>query len=725
MNTEVLPALAALGGGSVLIGSIYVAEKKRESAMRADRVHLKVRFPAGLDEATARAAISGLTGIGTTNELVVETIATGSGITFGLIVPRTAAAATIATLSSTVPGIRLEDAEPISGLATIAASLYVPRHVVLRDDDAGHGARAMLGVLGRLHDEDETVAVRWALRPGRPSPPPARTSDEDADRQALRRTLEGRANGPGLVASGLVMVRATSITRARDLLNQVTAVIGARQARHGGIRPTIGRGRSLAALPKTTRTSGWLSAGQLLPLLAVPLGTEPIHNVEAGGARERLAGRDVARTGRVLFVGRDVHGERPIALSPTAARHHLGIIGPSGVGKSELVETAIVSDIKAGHGGVALDGKGDALDPILDRTGADADRIIVIDPGDLSRPTPGIDVLHAGNPDLAADVFLGVLGSLFESTFGIRTQLWGRLGLRTLAATPGTTLVQLGRLFSDPAFRRRALANLDDEVALSQWADYESLSPNAKAEHVQSPMAKVSTLLSRPAVRAVLSNPDPTISIDEIIAERKWLLVSLSPALIGDAAAKLIGAALMHATWVAVENRAKLRPEQRHPAFIYIDEFASLATLPISFELLAERSRGLGVGLCVAFQTLRRIPPDVRSSLMGNFASVIAFRSNAEEAPLLAREMPGLDARDLQSLGRFEVAARIGTSGAGAGVAVVTGRTEPLPPSQNTAEMIRDRSAAKYGSPLPAKAAPAPAAEPDSDLPLGRGRSAS
>ena len=138
--------------------------------------------------------------------------------------------------------------------------------------------------------------------------------------------------------------------------------------------------------------------------------------------------------------------------------------------------------------------------------------------------------------------------------------------------------------------------------------------------------------------------------------------------------------------------------EQRHPVFIFADEFATLTNgLPFGFEVLAERARGLGAGLTVALQTLERVPEPTRSALVGNAATFITFRAGASEAALVARQLPGLTDADVMALGRFEVAARVGT-GVGSSVAVVTGRTEPLPPSTGQAQRIRDLSAARYGA---------------------------
>ena len=44
--------------------------------------------------------------------------------------------------------------------------------------------------------------------------------------------------------------------------------------------------RSLAALPRTTRASGWLNVAEALPLLSWPVGDRPVPGVELGAARE-------------------------------------------------------------------------------------------------------------------------------------------------------------------------------------------------------------------------------------------------------------------------------------------------------------------------------------------------------------------------------------------------------------------------------------------------------
>jgi hypothetical protein len=284
------------------------------------------------------------------------------------------------------------------------------------------------------------------------------------------------------------------------------------------------------------------------------------------------------------------------------------------------------------------------------------------------------------------------------------------LAIKTLSEIQGASLADMGRLFYEEPYRRAAVARLHDPFLISSWQAYEGLSDAAKAEHVQAPMARVMTLLSRPKVRAVLASPEPKLDIPQLFREKKWLFVSLAPGVLSEAGATLVGAAVMYAIWSAIEARVALAPARRHPIFLYVDELATLTNgLPFGFELLAERARGLGAGLTVALQTLRRIGEPTQSALVGNLATICSFRAGAKEAPRLAMEFPGLSAADLQALGRFEVAARVGT-GSGSAVSVVTGRTEPLGPVTGQAEAIRETSAHRYGTnPEPAAPTPAPA----------------
>jgi Type IV secretion-system coupling protein DNA-binding domain len=498
---------------------------------------------------------------------------------------------------------------------------------------------------------------------------------------------------PSLVrVSGLVLVRAGTYARARELADHVLGCVRSRRGAIGGVRTRTTRGfRSSDVQPQTRPSDGWLSTPELLGLLAWPLGSAPAAGVEVSSFREIAASTNIPRTGRRLFVGRDAGGERDIALSPTSARQHVAVLGPTGSGKSAVLARSVLDDMSAGYGGVLIDPK-DLVDEVLDRIpAAHADRIVVLDPADPTS-VPGLDLFGTGDPELRSDAIFSAVRNLSEG-WGPRIDQFLRLGLRTVAELPNPTLSDWLRLYSDPALRRQAAAGLDP-IRRSEWADYEELSPAAQREFIAPAASRITSLLSRPGLRAVLNQPEPKLDIARVLAERKWLFVRLAPGTLGEPAARVLAAIVTYLTWTAIEARVSLPAEQRHPVFLYLDELQSLTDLPMSLERFFERTRGLGCGVTVATQTLKRLPDDVRASLLGNVGNLIMFAAGKEEAARVAGELPGLSATDIQHLGSYQVAARVHTEHGGR---VLTGRTEPLPPRTGQARAIRARSAERYG----------------------------
>ena len=618
MNEAVIPAVVAAGGGSALAAAIYLHERRRELDMRASREPLRLRFPAGLDADAAKVALSSLSGLPDLTELVAETVATANGIHHGLLVPSAVTGSVTSTLTQLLPGLRMSPATALTGSSILCLRLYVPTPILLRTDEAESASRALLAGLSQLH-EHEVVAIRWATRTTtayRRQPVQPQTSHQ----RQVERDWQRKTDGPGFLASGLVLIQCAPIARARELADHITGIYRSRRGATEGLRVTSERsGRTMAALPQTNRRSGWISTAEALPLLAWPIGEAIYPNLEVGSAREIPVPGSVLRAGRRLLIGRDYAGkERPVAISAVPATQHQVVIGPSGVGKTTLLATNILSDLAHGHGGVVIDPKSDMVHDVADRVPErDAHRVVILDPA-TGGAIPGVNLLAGADPDLTTDVILGALAAIYPDSWGIRSSHYGRMAVRTLAGMPAARLTDVGRLFGDPSFRAAAVGRLSDPLLRDAWDQYEQLSAVDAATRTEPFLTKALTLFSRPAVRAVLASPDPKLDIARLLEERRLLLIDLSPGRLGEPASKLLGSVLQYLIWNAIEGRATLPQERRRPVYIYLDELASLADLPFGFELLAERSRGLGAGLVVAMQTISRLPDGVRRSLLGN-----------------------------------------------------------------------------------------------------------
>jgi hypothetical protein len=131
---------------------------------------------------------------------------------------------------------------------------------------------------------------------------------------------------------------------------------------------------------------------------------------------------------------------------------------------------------------------------------------------------------------------------------------------------------------------------------------------------------------------------------------------------------------------------------------IYIDEFQDYLHVSTDIADVLAQARGLGVSLNLAHQALSQLPTHLRSAVMANARSRVVFQLGAEDARLIAASAPEIEARDLQSLGRYEVYASLASQGSVTPFA--SGRTlEPIA-ATSVAREIRSQSRSRYGRDL-------------------------
>jgi hypothetical protein len=690
MNGDLVPAVVAAGGGSAMLAGVYLHEHRQVEAMRRSRVRLALVYPL-IDPAQGKAVLHALSGLADV-ELIFEVVADSDGIRHAMWVPATSQASVTATLTGLLPGLRVSEAPSPQGRATLALKVFVPTPTALVIENPEAAVRTLLSGLAALNQGEEVV-IRWALRP---STAPSLRAPESMDRAAKERERVWRQKTVmtgGFQVSGLILVRAGSVARARGLSEHIASSLRSRRGSVGALRLTSEHGgRSLASLPKITRSSGWLNAAELL-VLTLPVSEEVIPGMEVSLTRQIAPRKELARTGRPLFVAEYQGQPRPVALSTEAATRHVAILGASGGGKSTILAAGINFHIAAGHGGgVVIDPKGDLVSTVIERADKGAERIVVLDPS--ADVVPGVDLFSGGDPDLRAEVLVQIFRGLFKDAWGPRTDAYIRLGVRTLADVPGSTLLDLPQLFLDAQARRRAVGFLSDPLLIGQWQVFDGLSEVERMQHLQAPLSRVLSLITRPPVQAVFG-PDPRLDVAQLLRDRGWLLVPLSSGVIGAASARIIGSALTSIVWSHISSRAAIPPEQRHPLFLFFDELQALTDQGIGLEDLLEQSRGYNASVTIATQAIGRTPDQLRHSLLSNVSTLVSLRAGATEATLIAREL-GLAARDIQFLPPYHVAARVAT-GKGSGSIVVTGHTEPLGEPVGGGQRIRQRSAQAFG----------------------------
>jgi len=657
--------------------------------------------------------------------LAVEVEGSSDGIELRLWTPSTISSVFLARhVEAAFPGVRVE---PIVSEAVeweARAHLTARGHGLIRLNTPTPGLTAVIAGLRGLGTGERVrfQLLAQPLSPGAQNRMVAeanrRLQDRRLDGERVRPSLTDRAEAQRLQAKAAVPLFATTIRivasspRPESAQMRVRAVAsGLHQfgtaevhlARHGVLfrrRFTDAvNTRRLQLIPAPTA----LNASELASLLKVT----PALALEAGlpiaRGRQLTPPTGVARDGRVLAVSASASGERPISLPIEEARRHLHVVGPTGVGKSTLLLNVALQDIEAGLGVVVLDPKGDLVDAILERLPKHReDDLIVFDPADLDWPV-GMNMLElarSDEPELVTDHVVAVFRGIYERFWGPRTDDILKAALLTLLHEPGATLCEVPLLLTDDAFRARYLARLDDPVALEPfWGWYESLRPAARAEAIGPVSNKLRDFLLRRRLRNIVGQSKSTINFDEILRERKVLLVSLAKGLIGEEASALLGSFLIAKLWQATLARAGTPADQRPDTVVYVDEFQDYLRLPTSFEDVLAQARSFRLSLTLAHQHLWQLPPGLRSAVLANARSRAIFQCGAADARLLARELdPYLSEADLRALGPFEIA--LALSGGGNTGRPFTARTLPAPPAvRSSIEPLREASRHRYARP--------------------------
>jgi DNA helicase HerA-like ATPase len=332
---------------------------------------------------------------------------------------------------------------------------------------------------------------------------------------------------------------------------------------------------------------------------------------------------------------------------------HVYIAGKTGTGKSTLMETMALQDLRRGAGFVLIDPHGDLVERIAAQVPqSEGSGIIYLNVADPTQPW-GYNPLRHVAPQyiaLAASGLMEVLKKMWPDAWGVRMEHILRNVLMALLEQPSSTMDDILRIFSDKTFRTQVAKSLKNEtVRRFLEKEFEKFSFGYRADGVAPIQNKVGAFLADPLLNRILTHPQKDLHVRRIMDEGKVLLVNLAKGRIGEDSSSLLGSLLVTTIGLAAYTRADQPPQQRRDFFVYADEFQSMTTLAVA-NMLSEL-RKYRVGFTVAHQYLAQLEPDVRHAVLGNAGTIIAFRVGGEDAPYLAREFQArFEALDLMQL---------------------------------------------------------------------------
>lgn len=694
-----LGLLAGLGAAATaaLLGFIEVRERQRPGQYQ----RLELRFGRDVTPEAVVAVLDRLAGMHRHACLALEVEATKTGICHYALAEQSTIDGLRGALRAYLPSVHLENVKALTrnDIRAGGSIRLCGRLRTLRSDSPEELSASLLAALQPL-GETERIVMRWLLRPGHPMTVP-RARDGQLIEPEDRRRLRIKNEGSVLLAHGSIAVTAGHPRRAAHLLARVTSVARTRNTAYGQLR----------TLPMPRFWLPWLlarrsfllgdryAAHELAGLLAWPIDAPALPGVSVGTSPRRIPSPRLPSTERVLGTATWPGAERPIAQPLLGAMSHSLIAGPTGVGKSTLLVNLIAADLVAGRGVVVIDGKGDTASEVLSRVPASRHGDIISLDCASAGPQPGLKLFGGSDAELAADVVLGVLSDLYRAEWGPLSERYLRAGLMAVAHDPEGTLADVPYVYTDAAYRRKLAGRLRDPLTQATFASFESMSPGERQQQLAAPLNKLGQLLGSPVVRTVLGQSNPKLDFHEVLRRRKVVVISLAPARVGAPASRLIGALSVFALFQAVQARAGTTQAARRPFMVYIDEPRALGHLPMPLDALLEQARGLGVGLTLAPQSVKQLSGSVQAAVLTNVATRVAFRQDADDARLLARDLAGVTPEDLGDLAAYEAVARINL-GPGDLAPPVTIRTHRMSPASTDGKALARKSALAYGQTL-------------------------
>jgi hypothetical protein len=622
-----------------------------------------------------------------------EVAASEAGTTFGVWVPKVIPPGLIErTVSAAWPGASatIESAEtaqvgPGTVQVTSELALSGPGWFSLDTSMKPDPLPLILGQLSGL-DGQERALIQIIARP-------ATSREQRRLRTAARRIRRGQATGrllrlvqlfqmqapapPRLDPTIAPDVREAMVKSAGSLYRctvRVTVTAASRKQAQGRIHAVLGsfapyngtrvflrrRHAFCAARKLDQRRPSWraflLGVPELAALAHLPT-QQAIPGVLMAGAREVAPPPGLCKEGKPL--GRSTNGKQ-VNLAVADARHHLHLLGPTGVGKSTLIARLVLADFDAGLGAVVIDPKGDLVEELLARIPRGREgEVDLLDPMDAA--PPGLNVLDSPDRDLGVDQLVGIFRRVFERFWGPRTDDIFRATLLTLSKDPDATLADVPRLLGDESFRATLIAQLEDPVGLEPfWAWYQGLSESLRAQAIGPLLNKLRAFLLRGPVRAIVGQPRTTLDIPRALNEGRLLLARLPKGTLGEDTSRLLGSMIVARVWQAALARAAVAQEQRADAALYVDEVQNFLNLPTPIPDVLAEARGYRLSLVMAHQHLGQLTRELREGIAANARTKVFFQASREDAQALEREVrPELAAHDLAHLPVYTAAVRL------------------------------------------------------------------
>ena len=365
-----------------------------------------------------------------------------------------------------------------------------------------------------------------------------------------------------------------------------------------------------------------------------------------------------------LYLGKSVYRgvSRPVYIGDVDRERHMYIIGRTGVGKTELLKTMILQDIRAGKGVAVLDPHDLAEDLLGYIPPERAEDVIFFDPSDPDRPM-GVNMIEARTEQERHFVCSYIIGMMYKLYDPHKTGIIGprfehairNAILTVLEAIPDGTFVEVVQALQRAEFVQEMLPKVTDAIVRRYWTDQiAQTSDFHKSEVLDYIVSKFGRFVTNRMIRNLIGQGKSSFNMRKIMDEGKILIVNLSKGKMGEENSNFLGMVLVPQILMAAMSRADIPEAQRRPFYLYVDEFQNFA-MP-DFATILSEARKYKLNLTVANQFIGQMEEDVKNAIFGNVGTLMTFRTGVSDAGYLQHEFsPTFNEADILNIEKYNV----------------------------------------------------------------------
>jgi energy-coupling factor transporter ATP-binding protein EcfA2 len=370
--------------------------------------------------------------------------------------------------------------------------------------------------------------------------------------------------------------------------------------------------------------------------------------------------------GTVLGFKQTDQGKRSIKIGEIDRDKHIYVLGQTGTGKTTLLYSMAMSDIREGRGLCVLDPHDDLHERLISRLpDYRCDDVVLLDPNDFDY-TVGLNLLE-GKTERERIFFANELIQIIRMVYDPASQ--GMVGpifeqaVRFAALTAmyipgGGTVIDIPHLLTNRDYVKDLIKLLPDQRLTDFWEEIWFKHQRDYAELLAYITSKFDNIQADPYMRRTLGQAKSTLNFRQMMDDGKIVLVNLSKGVLGEVNSHLIGSILVSLIFSAALSRYDLEPSKRKPFYLYIDEFQNFTTRTIH-SMLSE-ARKYRLSLVLAHQNLKQLSEETRHVVLGNVGSLIFFRPGPQDSSFAQEYLkPDFGESDLLNLPNWTAIGRL------------------------------------------------------------------